>query len=64
MLTMESKFSEFIELCSKNGACSNEGEAIPVMEKANTGDGMTKEGTCADGFLLIKSKNLWLRLAL
>lgn len=52
MLTLESKFSEFIELCRKAGACSNEGEAIPVMETANKGEGMPAGGTCGDGFKL------------
>jgi len=32
MLTLKSKFSEFIDLCRKNGACSSEGDAIPWME--------------------------------
>ena len=52
MLTLESKFSEFIELCRKAGACSDKGEAIPVMEYANKGNGMKADGTCADGFKL------------
>lgn len=52
MLTLESKFSEFIELCRKAGACADEGQAIPVMEAANKGDGMPTDGTCADGFKL------------
>ena len=35
MLTMQSKFSEFIQLCVKAGAClSGESAAPPVMEKA------------------------------
>ena len=54
MLTLESKFSEFIELCRKAGACADEGEAIPVMEDANKGNGMTADGTCADGFALYR----------
>lgn len=54
MLTLESKFSEFIELCRKAGACADEGEAIPVMEDANKGNGMTAGGTCADGFALYR----------
>jgi hypothetical protein len=52
MLTLDSKFSEFIDLCRKAGACADEGEAIPVMEAANKGEGMPAEGTCADGFKL------------
>lgn len=52
MLTLESKFSEFIELCRKAGACADAGEAIPVMEAANKGEGMPADGTCADGFKL------------
>ena len=52
MLTLESKFSEFIELCRKAGACADAGEAIPVMEYANKGNGMKADGTCADGFKL------------
>lgn len=54
MLTLESKFAEFIALCVKNGACANTGEAIPVMEKADTGVGMPKGGTCAEGFALYR----------
>jgi hypothetical protein len=54
MLTLESKFAEFIALCVKNGACSDKGEAIPVMEKADTGVGMPKGGTCAEGFALYR----------
>ena len=54
MLTLESKFSEFIELCRKAGACADAGEAIPVMEKADTGVGMPKGGTCAEGFALYR----------
>lgn len=52
MLTLESKFAEFIALCVKNGACSGKGEAIPVMEKANKGFGMVADGTCKEGFEL------------
>jgi len=52
MLTLESKFSEFIELCRKAGACADAGEAIPVMEYANKGNGMKADGTCVDGFKL------------
>jgi hypothetical protein len=52
MLTLESKFSDFIELCRKHGGCAKENEAIPVMEKANTGQGMVENGTCQDGFSL------------
>ena len=55
MLTLKSKFSEFIELCRKAGACSDKGEAIPVMESANKGEGMKADGTCADGFKLYLS---------
>ena len=54
MLTLDSKFAEFIALCVKNGACANTGEAIPVMEKADTGVGMPKGGTCAEGFALYR----------
>jgi hypothetical protein len=54
MLTLKSKFAEFIALCVKNGACANTGEAIPVMEKADTGVGMPKGGTCAEGFALYR----------
>jgi hypothetical protein len=54
MLTLDSKFAEFIALCVKNGACANTGEAIPVMEKADTGIGMPKGGTCAEGFTLYR----------
>jgi hypothetical protein len=54
MLTLDSKFAEFIALCVKNGACANTGEAIPVMEKADTGVGMPKGGTCAEGFTLYR----------
>lgn len=54
MLTLDSKFSEFIALCVNNGACANTGEAIPVMEKADTGVGMPKGGTCAEGFALYR----------
>ena len=52
MLTLKSKFSEFIELCRKAGACADAGEAIPVMEYANKGNGMKADGTCVDGFKL------------
>ena len=52
MLTLKSKFSEFIELCRKAGACADAGEAIPVMEYANKGNGMKADGTCAEGFKL------------
>ena len=55
MLTLKSKFSEFISLCSKAGACADKGEAIPVMEDANKGNGMTADGTCEDGFKLYLS---------
>jgi hypothetical protein len=51
MLTLKSPFKDFIQLCVKSGACANT-EAIPVMEKANTGIGMVADGTCADGFKL------------
>ena len=54
MLTLESKFAEFIALCVKNGACSDKGEAIPVMEEANKGVGMPVAGTCAEGFTLYR----------
>lgn len=54
MLTLDSKFADFISLCVKNGACANAGEAIPVMEKADTGIGMPKGGTCAEGFALYR----------
>lgn len=54
MLTLKSKFADFISLCVKNGACANTGEAIPVMEKANTGIGMKADGTCAEGFALYR----------
>ena len=52
MLTLDSKFSEFISLCAKNGACSAKGEAIPVMEEADKGVGMPAGGSCKDGFEL------------
>ena len=52
MLTLKSPFKDFIELCRKAGACSDKGEAIPVMEYANKGNGMTADGTCAEGFKL------------
>ena len=52
MLTLKSKFSEFIELCRKAGACSDKRKAIPVMEYANKGNGMKADETCADGFKL------------
>ena len=52
MLTLDSKFSEFISLCSLNGACSEKGAAIPTMEEANKGFGMVADGTCKDGFEL------------
>lgn len=55
MLTLKSKFSEFIELCRKAGACADKGEAIPVMEDANKGNGMTADGTCEEGFKLYLS---------
>ena len=54
MLTLESKFSEFIALCVKNGACSDKGEAVPVMEEADKGVGMPVAGTCAEGFTLYR----------
>ena len=54
MLTLKSKFADFISLCVKKGACANAGEAIPVMEKADTGIGMPKGGTCAEGFALYR----------
>jgi len=54
MLTLDSKFSEFIALCVKNGACSDKGEAVPVMEEADKGVGMPKGGTCAEGFALYR----------
>ena len=54
MLTLDSKFADFIALCVKNGACSDKGEAVPVMEKANTGVGMKADGTCAEGFALYR----------
>jgi len=38
MLTLESKFSDFIELCISKGACSQEGGAVPWMQAvAKTG---------------------------
>ena len=52
MLTLKSPFKDFIELCRKAGACSDKGEAIPVMEYANKGNGMKADGTCVDGFKL------------
>jgi hypothetical protein len=52
MLTLDSKFSEFISLCALNGACSGKGDAIPTMEEANKGFGMVADGTCKDGFEL------------
>ena len=59
MLTLKSKFSEFIELCRKAGACADAGEAIPVMEYANKGNGMKADGTCADGFkLFLEDKSM------
>jgi hypothetical protein len=54
MLTLDSKFSEFIALCVKNGACSDKGEAVPVMEEADKGVGMPVAGTCAEGFALYR----------
>ena len=52
MLTLKSPFKDFIELCRKAGACADAGEAIPVMEYANKGNGMKADGTCVDGFKL------------
>jgi hypothetical protein len=54
MLTLDSKFADFIALCAKNGACSAKGEAIPVMEEADKGVGMPSGGTCAKGFTLYR----------
>jgi hypothetical protein len=54
MLTLESKFAEFISLCVKNGACSDKGEAVPVMEEADKGVGMPVAGSCAEGFALYR----------
>ena len=52
MLTLESKFAEFIALCVKNGACSDKAEGVFAMKEAVQGFGMPKDGTCKDGFEL------------
>jgi hypothetical protein len=53
MLTLENKFTDFIKLCSENGACADTGDAIPSMEDAVKFD--LKEGaTCANGFALYR----------
>jgi len=54
MLTKERPFKEFIDLCAKSGACSGPGEAMPVMQTADTGVGMKESGTCADGLKLYR----------
>ena len=52
MLTPKNSFVDFIKLCISAGACSDEGQAVPVMEDANKGNGMPIDGTCADGLSL------------
>ena len=52
MLTPKDLFIDFIKICVNAGACADEGQAVPVMEDANKGNGMPIDGTCADGLSL------------